>query len=86
MNTAMNDETTELAFDEPVASESGIHPINVAHLVMGLAFLGFVAIWGVWEASNYDVTDARWLLPLPWLFAGGAGVLALLLAGRRRTN
>jgi hypothetical protein len=60
------------------------HPVHVGHLVMGLAFLGLV---GIWAAVQYDVVsteDVRWLLPLPWVFAGVAGLLAVLLSGRGR--
>jgi hypothetical protein len=66
------------------ARERSLHPVHIGHLVMGLAFLGLV---GVWAAVEYDVVptdDVRWLLPLPWVFAGAAGLLAVLFAGRGR--
>ncbi|MFN8193454.1 MAG: hypothetical protein U0R80_04130 [Nocardioidaceae bacterium] len=61
------------------------HPVHVGHLVMGLAFLGLVGIWAAEQYGGVSGEDLRWLLPLPWVFAGGAGLLALAFSGRRRT-
>ncbi|WP_203338666.1 hypothetical protein [Nocardioides limicola] len=47
--------------------------INIGHLVMGVAFLGLVAVWLLLETGVVD--DFRWLLPLPWLAAGVVGLL-----------
>jgi hypothetical protein len=69
-----------------IARDGRVHPVHVAHLVMGLAFLGLV---GVWAAVQYDVVptqDVRWLLPLPWVFAGVAGLLAVTLSGSGRRD
>ncbi|MCB0905558.1 MAG: hypothetical protein KDB63_00375 [Nocardioidaceae bacterium] len=63
----------------------GTHPVVIGHLVMGLAFLGVVTIWLVSEFADVSVHDVRWLLPLPWVFAGTVGLLAVVLAGRRRS-
>lgn len=63
---------------------TGRHPVAIGHLVMGLAFLGLTAIWGAVRADLVSDKDIQWLLPLPWVFAGGAGLLAVVLAGRRR--
>ncbi|MBF4161732.1 hypothetical protein [Nocardioides acrostichi] len=63
---------------------SGRHPISVAHLVMGLVFAGFVVIWALFETDSVVGHDLRWLLPIPWLFAGGAGLLATAVRPRRR--
>lgn len=62
----------------------GFHPAHVGHLVMGLAFLGLVAIWGAVESGVVETDNVRWLLPLPWVFAGLAGLLAVLFSGRGR--
>lgn len=62
------------------------HPVHVGHLVMGLAFLGLVAIWAAVQSDLVPTEDIRWLLPLPWVFAGVAGLLAVLLSGRRRAS
>ncbi len=72
--------------NDTIAHDGRVHPVHVAHLVMGLAFLGLV---GVWAAVQYDVVpteDVRWLLPLPWVFAGVAGLLAVTLSGRGRRD
>lgn len=62
---------------------SGRHPVNVAHLVMGVAFLGLVTIWLLFETSVVLSEDLRWLLPMPWLAAGLAGLAGVTLTGRR---
>lgn len=67
----MNDDTT------------GRHPVNVAHLVMGIAFLGLALVWALYQADLVGPGDLRWFLPVPWLLAGLAGLLAITLAGRR---
>jgi len=59
------------------------HPLNIGHLVMGLAFLGLVAIWGLVASGVVADEDVRWLLPVPWVLAGGAGLVATALAARR---
>jgi len=63
---------------------SGRHPINVGHLVMGIAFLGLVGIWTLIQTDVVDSEDIRWLLPVPWVLAGGGGLLAIALSSRRR--
>src|SRR6188768_1967456 len=55
---------------------SGRHPINVGHFVMGIAFLGIVLVWILIEADAVTGDDIRWLLPVPWVLAGVAGLLA----------
>ena len=69
---------------EAVRDTSGRHPVNVGHLVMGVAFLGLTAIWALFESGTIGSDDLRWLMPLPWLAAGVAGLLAVVLSGRRR--
>ena len=83
-------ETQEAPQEEPApwlspAAESPWHPVHVSHLVMGLAFLGLVAVWAiVVPLDAVQQHHARWLLPLPWLVAGAAGLVATVLSGRRR--
>ena len=69
---------------EVVRDPSGRHPVNIGHLVMGVAFLGLTGIWVLFESGAIDSDDLRWLMPLPWLAAGVAGLLAVVLTGRRR--
>lgn len=65
---------------------TGRHPVNITHLVMGLAFLGIVSIWVAIESGTVAGDDIRWLLPLPWILAGVAGLTAAFLTGRRRNG
>jgi hypothetical protein len=63
---------------------SGRHPVSIGHLVMGLAFLGLVGVWGLVQADVVGGDDIRWLLPVPWVLAGLAGLLATTLSNRGR--
>ena len=63
---------------------SGRHPVSIGHLVMGLAFAGLLGVWALIVGDVVDGDDIRWLLPLPWVFAGAIGLLAVTLASRRR--
>ena len=74
--------TSTMTTDE---TNRSTHPVHVGHLVMGLAFLGLVGIWAAVQYAGVSSDDLRWLLPLPWVFAGGAGLLAVTLSGRRGT-
>lgn len=64
--------------------ERGRHPVDVGHLVMGIAFIGLVAIWAVVESDAVQGEDVRWLLPVPWVLAGVVGLLVTTLVPRRR--
>jgi hypothetical protein len=64
--------------------DSGRHPVNIGHLVMGIAFLGLVGIWALVQGDVVNNDDIRWLLPIPWVFAGVAGLLATTLTARNR--
>ncbi len=71
---------------EAPTRESGRHPVNVGHLVMGIAFLGLTVVWTLVVAADVvDLAHTRWLLPLPWLVAGVVGLVATVLRnlGRR---
>jgi hypothetical protein len=68
----------------PDARPGSRHPVNIGHLVMGLAFAGLLGIWALIAGDVVDDDDIRWLLPLPWVFAGAIGLLAVTLATRRR--
>ena len=69
--------------NEVETDTSGRHPVSVGHLVMGVAFLGLATIWLLFETEVVLSDDLRWFLPLPWLAAGLAGLLAVALTGRR---
>ncbi len=93
-NDSMSDDTTREAsihhYEQqppvpgPDHGTSGRHPVNVGHLVMGVALLGLTTIWALFELGTVGSDDLRWLMPLPWLAAGVAGLLAVVLTGRRR--
>jgi hypothetical protein len=78
---------TENTMTQPLSTESresGRHPINIGHLVMGIAFVGLVGVWALVQGDVVDGSDIRWLLPVPWVLAGIAGLLATTLTGRDR--
>jgi hypothetical protein len=64
--------------------QSGRHPVNVGHLVMGIAFLGLVGVWALIQTEAVTGSDVRWLLPVPWVLAGLAGLLAIGISGSKR--
>jgi hypothetical protein len=68
----------------PDTELSGRHPVNIGHLVMGLAFVGLVGVWALIQGDVVQGDDIRWLLPVPWVVAGIAGLLASTLSGRNR--
>ena len=79
----MSDTTTTPPTTAEPERESGRHPVNVGHLVMGVALLGLVAIWALIVGDVVEGDDVRWLLPTPWVLAGAAGLIALAVNGRR---
>lgn len=66
------------------AKRGGRHPINIGHLVMGLAFAGLLTVWALYVTDTVPQDDLRWLLPVPWLLGGGAGLVAAVLTQRKR--
>jgi len=62
------------------------HPVNTGHLVMGLTFLGLCGVWLAVQSDWVSTEDVRWLLPLPLVFAGVAGLIVLALSGRRSSR
>ena len=64
--------------------QSGRHPVNVGHLVMGIAFLAMVGVWALIESDVVGGSDVRWLLPVPWVLAGLGGLLAIAITGSRK--
>lgn len=68
----------------PAPRPSGWHTVNVGHLVMGVAFIGLTVVWSLIASDAVDLDQSHWLLPLPWLTAGAAGLIATVLRGRRR--
>jgi hypothetical protein len=58
---------------------SGFHPVNVGHLVMGIAFVGLFVVWSLIDMDAVAVEENGWVLGLPWLVAGAVGLLATVL-------
>ena len=92
-STGTDSTGTETAYDTRTGVDTdtdtrpaGRHPVNIGHLVMGLAFAGLVVIWALIEGEVIADNDIRWLLPIPWVLAGTAGLLAVTLGNRRRPN
>jgi hypothetical protein len=71
---------------DPPAQRGGMHPVNILHLVMGVVFLGVITIWALIEQQIASTDDLRWLLPLPWVIAGAAGLFVITMSGRRKTS
>lgn len=86
----MNETTREFgaAPDSPTDHHSdhrsGLHELHVTHLVMGIAFTGIALLWLLSVLSAVPDADLRLLVPLPFLFAGALGLLAVVLGHRRR--
>jgi hypothetical protein len=84
MSEHTTDQTQPLAEQTSRSFAAGLHPINIGHLVMGVAFLGFFVNWALIQSSTLEAHDLRWLLPIPWVAAGAAGLVAT--APRLRGN
>ncbi len=65
---------------------AGRHPVNIGHLVMGVAFAGLVLVWALVASHTVEGADIRWLMPVPWVLAGLVGLAGLVAADRRRAG
>ena len=72
------------AYDQQTDRPSGRHQLNIAHLVMGLAFVGIVGVWALVQSDTVTGDDIRWLLPIPWVVAGAVGLAVTAFTGQRR--
>lgn len=79
-----HDETTELPREErpPAGRRTGWHRVNTGHLVMGVAFTGLLVVWALVVSDTVQVEQHGWVMGLPWLAAGAAGLIASVLRGR----
>ena len=75
---------TQVVQEQPRFLAGGRHPVNIGHLVMGLAFLGLAGIWLLIINDVVDDDQIRFLLPLPWVLAGLGGLTALAVSGTRK--
>lgn len=83
----MNDTTdTTIVGSTDTGAVSGRHPVNIGHLVMGVAFAGLMAVWALVASGTVEGEDIRWLLPVPWVLAGVAGLVGLIASDRRRVG
>ena len=88
MSSIDDDATT--TYDEPMTGPldapdkpSGRHPVNITHLVMGVAFAGMLLVWALVTGDVVSAEDDRWLWPIPWLAAGAVGLAATILPSRK---
>ncbi|WP_370246723.1 hypothetical protein [Nocardioides sp.] len=63
---------------------SGAGDLRVGALIAGLVMLGMVVVWGLVVGDVADHRDLRYLLPLPWVLGGTAGLVALVVRDRGR--
>jgi hypothetical protein len=77
-------------YDEPMIGPldapekpSGLHPVNITQLVMGVAFAGMVLVWALVQGDVVETDELRWLMPIPWLAAGAAGLAATVWSSRK---
>jgi hypothetical protein len=75
-------DTQQIAFSDDKASR----PIKIAHLVMGLFFLGFVAMATSLDTGAIPWSGARYLWPVLLVSVGLIGLLATLVSNRRRVR
>ena len=68
----------------PTEAVPGRHTVNIGHLVMGVAFAGLTVVWALVASHVVRGDDIRWLLPVPWVLAGSAGLVGLIASDRRR--
>ena len=80
-------------YDEPMTGPldapdkpSGLHPVNIGQLVMGVAFAGMVLVWALVQGDVVETSELDWLMPIPWLAAGAAGLAATVWGSRWRSD
>ena len=78
--------TAQTAAQSTDVRRSGRHPVDIGHLVMGVAFTGLLVVWALVVSGVVDGDGVRFLLPVPWVVAGAAGLVGLVAADRRRAG
>ena len=68
------------------AAHSWRHPVNIGHLVMGTAFAGMVIVWAIFAGGAIRDDNIGWLMGIPWVGAGAAGLVAMAVSARRRSR
>ena len=81
--TTLRHDDAPTSYDEPMVGPldapekpSGLHPVNIGQLVMGVAFAGMVLVWALVQGDVVETDELRWLMPIPWIAAGAAGLAA----------
>ena len=76
--------STDIGTETSTTTSSGRHPVSIGHLVMGLVFACFLALWAVVQFTDISSHDLRFLWPVPWIAGGAVGMVALAVRDRRR--
>jgi hypothetical protein len=80
------DVTDPPAEPDESAAASWRHPVNIGHLVMGVAFTGMVIVWAIFAGGAIADDNIGWLMGVPWVLAGAAGLVAMAVSARRRSR
>lgn len=83
MSTSPYDVPEHPREESPAERPGGTHPVNVGHLVMGVAFVGLVVVWALVTGDVVEIEHQGWMMGLPWLAAGAVGLVATVLRGPR---
>ena len=75
---------TDFDAEDTTVRSSGRHPVSIGHLVMGLVFTCFLALWAIVQFTDISSHDLRFLWPVPWIVGGAVGMVALAIRDRRR--
>lgn len=91
-DTTSSYDTDVYGYDEPMVGPldaperpTGFHPVNVGQLVMGVAFAGLLTVWALFQSDVVDSDQLRWMMPIPWIAAGAAGLAATVWPSRSRS-
>jgi heme A synthase len=80
----MSTHNTDPDAESGTTASGGRHPVSIGHLVMGLVFACFLALWAVVQFTDISSHDLRFLWPVPWIAGGAVGMVALAIRDRRR--
>ena len=53
---------------------------------MGVAFAGMVIVWAIFAGGAIADDNIGWLIGVPWVLAGAAGLVAMAVSARRRSR
>ena len=84
--TAHHDRSADTPQSPATSPADGRHPINVAHLILGVVLLGLALIWALVASTTVAWSDIKWLLPIPWIAAGAAGLAVTAIRPRKNTH